>query len=325
MSNYWFLSAQRQHSKFVLITFILTFAVIILGAYTRLTDAGLSCPDWPNCFGYITAPHTSAQLKGAALHYPFVQVDIKRAWTEMIHRYLAGSAGILILIFAFRLLFSGTKNFKNNLIAIVLITLLSTQVILGMLTVTVKLKPIIVLAHLLTGLSLLSVLWWAYLNYYPKQSPFYQRGMSLHAPWLWLGIIILSLQIALGGWVSTHHAGLACIDFPYCNGSLLPSLSLTDLNTDLITIHMLHRIGALLTAGYFICLAWALSKNHDSKKLAFFIFALIGLQLILGVLNIVWLRPVWIAIIHQFVGALLLLATFTAFTKNVSTSPTYGF
>ena len=167
----------RQHSALTLFTFTLAFVVILLGAYTRLTNAGLSCPDWPNCFGYLTAPHTAAQLQDAAQKFPATAVDVKKAWTEMTHRYFAGTEGILILVLAFSL-FSARQNkdLKPILTAAALIALLCVQVMLGMLTVTAKLKPVIVLAHLLTGISILSLLWWAYLDLRARHDAFITKS-----------------------------------------------------------------------------------------------------------------------------------------------------
>ncbi len=295
---------------------MLAFIVIMLGAYTRLTNAGLSCPDWPHCYGFLTAPHTPSQLAGAAQSYPASPVDIKKAWTEMTHRYFAGTEAILILVLALTTLFDRKiRGVKSALIGIALIALLFIQIMLGMLTVTEKLKPIIVLSHLLTGISLLSVLWWAYLDLHLHHDFFLKKSSAYIIPWLWLAFIIVAGQITLGGWVSTHYAGLACIDFPYCNGQILPAMQWNNINNDLITIHMMHRIGALITATYLISLAGFLLRNSSFRYIALLMIALIGLQLMLGILNIVWLRPIWVAMIHQMVAVLLLLIMITSLVK----------
>ncbi len=321
MTRYFFISTRyRQGYQLALFTFLLAFVVILLGAYTRLTDAGLSCPDWPHCYGYLTAPHTTAQLAGAMQSYPLQPVDIKKAWTEMTHRYFAGTEGLLILLLSFSLLFSRRlKDPKARVIAIALIFLLSIQVMLGMLTVTEKLKPAIVLSHLLTGISILSVLWWAYLELPVRDASFFTskgRRRTRSACWLALACLILAIQISLGGWVSTHYAGLACVDFPYCNGQLIPHLQFDKLNSDLITIHMLHRIGALITAIYVSILALCLLLNPALRALALVMLALIALQLSLGILNIIWLRPITIALFHQAVAIILLLTLITAWVKT---------
>ncbi|MBX3708310.1 MAG: COX15/CtaA family protein [Gammaproteobacteria bacterium] len=311
----------------MLFTTLLAFVVIVLGAYTRLTDAGLSCPDWPHCYGYITAPHTLSQLQGAAQNYPLAPVDVKKAWTEMTHRYFAGSEGILILIFSLSTLFARkVKNIKSISIAVILIALLFMQVMLGMLTVTEKLKPVIVLAHLLTGLSILSVLWWAYLTL-PLHTniSFANKPRPYLTPWAWIALFILAMQITLGGWVSTHYAGLACVDFPYCNGQLLPNMQWNQLSSDLTTIHMLHRIGAMVTAVYLSFFALCLLAQKPFRVIAMVILALLLSQITLGILNIIWLRPVWIALTHQAVAILLLLTIITTLVKVTSRKMLYDY
>ena len=317
-------------SKLALFAFGLAFIVILLGAFTRLTDAGLSCPDWPNCFGYITAPHTIDQLQAAAQKYPLTPVNVKKAWTEMTHRYVAGTEGILMLVLCFGVLFiKKIRTSATTTIGCSLIALLGVQVLLGMLTVTKNLKPVIVLSHLLTGISILCMLWLAFLTLTAKKNlqPIAARKPTLLKISLWIGFLIVAAQITLGGWVSTHYAGLACIDFPYCNGQLLPTLQWEHLNDDLITIHMLHRIGALVTAIYLITLSVCLltPRNDGLRSLAITLLILITAQITLGIFNIIWLRPVWIAMLHQGVAIILLLtlikALFDTGTRHVIRIP----
>src|SRR3990167_6714154 len=180
---------------------LLALMVILLGGYTRLTNAGLSCPDWPHCYGYLAAPHTPAQLQQAAIHYPNAPVNTAKAWTEMTHRYAAGLEGILILVIAMLVQKRQTR--------VLLITLLGTQILLGMLTVTKQLHPVIVLAHLVIGVTLLSLLWRIFLHTLPPSSSIPTTRLT---PWIQIGCLIVALQMILGGWVSTHYAALACID-----------------------------------------------------------------------------------------------------------------
>jgi len=252
-------------------------------------------------------------------------VDVKKAWTEMTHRYFAGTEGLLILALAASIFFSRkARGSKAITIGFILIGLLAVQVLLGMLTVTEMLRPVIVLSHLLTGLSILSVLWWAYLDLHIRDEFFPHVDTSARLrPWFWLGLAIIAAQITLGGWVSTHYAGLACIDFPYCNGTLLPAMQWGNLNTDLITIHMLHRFGAYTTALYLSVLGLFLLRSSSFRRIGFIILGLISLQIMLGILNVIWLRPVWVAMIHQSVAILLLLTMITAVVKaNVETRTT---
>lgn len=327
MSNYWFISTKyKQNSKLALFTVIFAFIVVMLGAYTRITNAGLSCPDWPNCYGFITAPHTASQIQDAAQKFPAMPVDTKKAWTEMTHRYFAGTEALLILALSFSLIFTRrAHDVRSKMIAIGLLILLGVQISLGAFTVTEKLRPVIVLSHLLTGLSILSVLWWAYLDIQLKDENVQPRTSSFALPFFWLAFIIVALQITLGGWVSTHYAALACIDFPYCNGQVIPPLHLDQFNTDLITIHMMHRIGAFITAIYLSFFALFLLTKPAFRAFGILVFALLLLQLTLGILNILWLRPVWIAMLHHMVAVLLLLTVITALVKaSYSIGNRYG-
>lgn len=311
---------QSPLAHVALITSVLALIVMMLGAYTRLTNAGLSCPDWPHCYGYLTAPHTSEQKQIAAERYPSTPVDVKKAWTEMTHRYLAGAEGILILVLATLLLIQRHQGDKTPVIvACTLVLLLGSQIMLGMLTVTEQLKPVIVLGHLLNGLALASLSWFAFLHANNRN----RFNMPLTHPTMhcfaWLGLAIVFLQITLGGWVSTHEAGLACIDFPYCQGRLWPTMQWAHLESDLITIHMLHRIGALVTGTYLFTLAlFILINNAKTTFIAHVMLGLITLQITLGILTIFWLRPVWLALLHHAVaiGILLTMITFVFQTSQ---------
>lgn len=297
-------STQHFFSRLVFAAFVLAFIVIILGAYTRLTNAGLSCPDWPRCYGYMTPPATIDQLQEANKAYPQVPVDSTKAWTEMRHRYLAGLESILIFTIVVTSWVKRRYLPRNVfLLSQSLIIIIVGQIALGMLTVTELLKPVVVLGHLLFGFFIMSVLWTIW---FLMRAPFSLLSSSLRY-WAVLGLIILILQITLGGWVSTHYAGLACVDFPYCVGKLVPSLQWNALNTDLITIHMLHRIGALITFFYIGLFSIALILTHNLRKYGILLLVLLLLQITLGILNIIWLRPINIALLHHGVAALLLL------------------
>lgn len=315
--KFWTSARYKPYAKFALFTFLLSFIVILLGAYTRLTDAGLSCPDWPRCYGFIAAPQTAAQLERAMSKFPNMPVNIHKAWTEMVHRYFAGTLGLLVLILSTILLLSRkTKHPKTKLIACGLLLLLGLQIWLGMQTVTAKLMPLIVVSHLVTGLSLLSLLWLIYLDLSWNEI-YIRRSLNPPSPFfLWFGLLILSIQIGLGGWVSSHYAGLACIDFPYCNGQLFPKIEWKHLQTHLISIHMLHRIGAIITGAYLIFLAYLLRSHQAFRGTAIVLISLVMLQILLGVLNILWLRPVWVALAHHATAILLLLTLIAAIVKT---------
>src|SRR3990167_7347488 len=215
-----------------------------------------------------------------------------------------------------------------------------------MLTVTRQLNPLIVLSHLLTGLAILSTLWWAWMSdrttdeiatCHPERSEgspsadeilrFAQDDNAnqndsrrFHPTLIKIGALIVAMQIILGGWVSTHYAALACIDFPYCNGKILPTLQLAQFNTDLITIHMLHRIGALVTGIYLALLSIALIRQPNLRGMGVAILTLVTLQISLGILNVIWLRPVWLALIHHGVAIILLLTIIAALVKATITA-----
>jgi cytochrome c oxidase assembly protein subunit 15 len=143
--------------------------------------------------------------------------------------------------------------------------------------------------------------------------------------WFWIALIVIAAQITLGGWVSTHYAGLACVDFPYCNGQVMPTMQWNNLNSDLITIHMLHRIGAMMTAIYLGLFSLHLFRLPQFRSIACVILTLLAMQITLGILNIVWLRPVWIALAHQGIAIILLLTIITALVKaSFAAGKSYG-
>lgn len=315
-------SPQTLFSRLALIAFALAFLVILLGAYTRLTNAGLSCPDWPRCYGYLTPPSGIEQLEAASSAYPQVPVDSAKAWTEMRHRYLAGVEGLLILTIV-SMSWYWRKSLKASVFYLSqsLIGIMIGQILLGMLTVTALLKPVVVLGHLLFGFSLMSILWIIWLlGKKPAGRSTKNVGSGLKTATTF-GLLILILQITLGGWVSTHYAGLACIDLPFCNGKLIPELNFSALNTDLITIHMLHRIGAVITFFYLSLLSLTVIAKTTGmlRHFGYLILTLVSLQFVLGILNILWLRPVDIALPHHAVAALLLLSVLALRVRLSST------
>lgn len=313
----------------------LALIVIGLGAYTRLTDAGLGCPDWPGCYGHLFEPNN------------FLKENFwtTKAWTEMIHRYVAGSLGLLILVlFFFSLRYHFTLPSKVNnetsfpiKIPCLLLVLIICQALLGMWTVTLKLHPTIVMAHLLGGFTTLTLLWLYYLqlkNYLSVNSPFLRKAVILpnyYKPLTLLCLITVILQIALGGWTSANYAALACLDFPQCQASWLPAhnfsaaftllhpigpnfeFGLLD-NAARITIHMTHRFGALLTTLLLTLTCGIMLKTNISsllRKTAWVIIALLCLQVALGITNILAILPLPIAVMHNMVAALLLLSVVT--------------
>jgi len=298
----------------------LTLIVVILGAYTRLSDAGLGCPDWPGCYGKLIVPKVSALPD----HHIIDAADTTKAWIEMTHRYVAGLLGLVILSLALLALYNRHARNQPIILPIVLVMLVIFQALLGMWTVTLKLYPIIVLAHLLGGLATLSGLWWLTLKLQTFKTLNQQHLHSTtRLQYLAMtGLYFLVLQIALGGWTSANYAALVCPDFPFCQGTALnafPSLQLTKafqvFNPSLslearMTIHILHRIGAVMTT---LILGWlvVLMYKHHLKKLSLSILILLIVQLLLGITNVIALLPLPVAVAHNAIAALLLLTLVT--------------
>lgn len=315
---------QLQMYRLAMFATLLAFCVVILGAYTRLTDAGLGCPDWPGCYGQLTVPKTTANATQI--------IDATKAWTEMTHRYVAGLLGMVI--FALSVLAIRNRRYPEQplMLPIVLVIMVVFQALLGMWTVTLKLFPLVVVAHLMGGLTTLSLLWWLTLRLKPVQITHHEidKLYSLRI-WAIVGIVFLGIQLFLGGWTSANYAALVCVDFPYCQGQLLPQLNFFkafDLthagvvgslgepldNTARVTIHMVHRIGALITAlviGWLAFQVFARARCLAIRIVSVAIAVLLTIQILLGVTNVLALLPLPVAIAHNAVAALLLLALVT--------------
>ena len=324
---------QSYFRKIALIATTLALFVVVLGAYVRLSDAGLGCPDWPGCYGHLTVPEASHHVDKANAAYPERPVEAAKAWKEMVHRYFASTLGLLIVILA--VLAWRSKRISNQQIKlpIFLVALVIFQGLLGMWTVTIKLNPTIVMMHLIGGMTTLSLLWWMSLRQskmflphssYPTQlKPF--TGLAI------LGLIIVAFQIMLGGWTSSNYAALVCADFPTCQGSLIPPTDFkeafnlwrgTEINfeggvlndTARTTIHFVHRVGALITFLFIGWLSLKLIFGTEVSKLQsigrLLLFVLLA-QVSLGIINVVYSLPLLIAVAHNGVGALLLLTMVT--------------
>ena len=324
--------------KVTTISILLALFVVMLGAYTRLTDAGLGCPDWPGCYGKLILPTDQSQLNQAQATYPEIAIEQGKAWTEMAHRYVAGTLGLLILfIFLRGALFRRQDDPFPRVIPSFLIGLVVFQALLGMWTVTLKLLPIVVMGHLLGGIFIFTALCyfrWQLSDKKPLVS-------ATSSKWIALGFLVVFIQIALGGWVSSNYAGIACVGFPACNGVLIPQLNLSEgfnlfapigqnyqgglLSIDArMTIQFVHRVGAVITA-LVVCLLCALllirSRHQPTRTMATVGLILITLQFLLGILNVVYLLPLWVAVLHNGVAALLLasMASLIYLSKGAGT------
>lgn len=310
--------------KLVLAAACLAFIVIVVGAYVRLEDAGLGCPDWPGCYGHLVGvPDQAHEVAKAELSFG-KQVDAGRAWKEMVHRYLAGILGLLIATIAVVAWRRRNTLQQSPVLASSLAVLVLFQAALGMWTVTMLLKPVIVTLHLLGGMATLGLLTWLALRQLAINGPGGSAATRLR-PWAALGLLIVIGQIALGGWVSTNYAALACIDFPTCHGEWLPQMDfphafqfVRELGVTaagaplpyeaLTAIHWMHRIGALVTLLYVGGLALVVLRTPGLAMQGALLLAILLLQASLGVANVVLSLPLPAAAAHNGGAALLLIA-----------------
>ena len=304
---------------------VLTFLVIVAGAYVRLEDAGLGCPDWPGCYGQLLGvPDEVHEVTRAQQAYPGSPVDPARAWKEMFHRYLAGALGLLILAIAAMAWRSRAEIGRSPGLATLLVAVVAFQATLGMWTVTMLLKPAIVTLHLLGGMTTLALIMWLALREIDPAAAPAEVARRLR-PWAAVGMAVLAAQIALGGWVSAYYAALACPDFPACHGRWLPDMDFghafhvlrelgvtaagAPLSHDaLVAIHWTHRLGALVTVLYLGALA---VKGLRVPALALYsglLLALLLAQVALGIANVLAGLPLPVAVAHNGVAALLLAA-----------------
>ncbi len=311
----------------VLAAFVLTLVVVVLGAWVRLTDAGLGCPDWPGCYGVITVPKSDAALQRAAELWPERPVEAGKAWREMIHRYAASLLGLLVLVVAFL----GWKHRKEAghpfKLPIAIAILIIFQGLLGMWTVTLLLKPVIVMAHLMGGMTILALLWLLYLRSSPLLKPGLSAGKHLKALAA-VALVVVATQIALGGWTSTNYAALACPDFPKCQAEWWPTMDFSEgfvlwreIGVDYeggvldlparAAIHKAHRIGAVITLLLVGALALSLlvsGRDPVYKRIGAVMGGFLVLQIVLGITIVLKALPLSLAVAHNGVAALLLLS-----------------
>lgn len=306
------------------ISIVFAFIVILMGAYTRLADAGLGCPDWPGCYGQLIVPMADHDLAKAEQHFPGMEVEPKKAWLEMIHRYLAGTLGLMvfgILIYCLR------QQSAPKKLAIFTSVLIIFQALLGMWTVTMMLMPIIVMSHLLGGFCLISLLFLMYLRVNPLTEPSGDIHLKGYRKLAMIALVVLVGQIMLGGWTSSNYAALTCITLPICQGDWWNNLKLAKAFSPFqgdhisfeygvldhytrVTIHVAHRIGAIVTSLLILWLGLKLLSSHSKimKRAAVVMIALLITQVLLGVSNILYILPLPIAVAHNGVAALLLLS-----------------
>ena len=312
--------------KLVFVSILLAIVVVVLGAYTRLTHAGLGCPDWPTCYGLLDVPETKEQIAKAELAYPERKVEPEKAWNEMIHRYFAGTLGLLILVITFLSYKHRSQGTPLGLPCFILAVVIF-QAALGMWTVTMKLMPIVVMGHLLGGFTTLCLLFLLSLRLSRHRVPYSDFAVKKYSRYALLGIIILTGQIALGGWTSSNYAALSCVELPICQAGWQSQLSFENsfdlippakdsyeyghLNHDeRVTIHVMHRFGAVVTTIY---LAWLIlmvffkAQTSTFKSLALIVGVALVAQVALGISNIWFSLPLSVAVAHNIVAGCLML------------------
>jgi len=310
--------------RLTVIAATITFLVIVLGAFVRLSDAGLGCPDWPGCYGQLTWPADPGEVRQANEAFPERLVESGKAWKEMVHRYLAGALVLMVLGINFLAWRSAVQS-RIRALAAVLLVLILFQAALGMWTVTLKLLPLVVMGHLMGGLATFSLLLWlAWSTGHRERSSPGEAYLQLR-PMILSALTILLLQLALGGWTSANYSAMACPDFPLCQGQLWPEANYRDgfiLSREIgvdyeggvldlrsrVAIHMTHRIGALITFIVLGMLALRLMRLPSARQDGMVLGALLLAQVTFGIQNILLNLPLANAVAHNGTGALLLAA-----------------
>jgi heme a synthase len=262
---------------------LLALGVVVLGAWVRLSHAGLGCPDWPGCYGHLTVGDAVENAVAANAAHPERPLEADKAIKEMVHRYFASTLGLLIVLAAVLAFRNRRDPAQPVRLPAALVLLVVFQGLLGMWTVTLLLKPLIVSAHLVGGLTTMSLLWWLSFDPRPGERPAAERGLRT---WAIVGLVALALQIMLGGWVSSNYSAIACPDFPTCQASFWPDMDFRDafvlwrgLGIDYeggvldhparVAIHFTHRIGAVVVAfvlGYVSWLAIRAGRSRADRQ-----------------------------------------------------------
>lgn len=295
---------------------VLCLVVVVLGAWVRLTDAGLGCPDWPGCYGEMIVPDQPAEDA-----FPDMVLESGKAWREMIHRYAAGALGLLVLALAVVAVARRDRPGQPVALPVALLGLVIFQALLGMWTVTLLLKPLVVTAHLLGGMTTLAILFWLARRPAPLAVPA-DPGLRRFAV---VGLVVLAIQIFLGAWVSTNYSGLSCPDFPTCQNRFWPPMDFVTAfdpwhglgvnyeggvlsNAARVAIHVTHRLGAVVTVIVLLWLAIRASRNDALGTAGGLVMGGVLLQFILGIIMVATHLPLPLAVAHNAVAALLLLA-----------------
>ncbi len=323
---------------------LLAYCVVVMGAFVRLSDAGLGCPDWPGCYGQMVVPEQQQAIARVDAAHPNRPLQPAKAWKEMIHRYAAGTLGLLILALALMALARRRAAGQPVTVPVVLLGLVIFQALLGMWTVTWQLKPIVVTAHLLGGMTILGLLFWLVHGQRLRGSPTGVAGKLL--PWAGVALAVLAVQIFLGGWTSANYAALICPDFPTCRGGAWwPPTNFSEAFTftrsigidyqggvmdaaGRTAVQLSHRIGALVTALVLgvVALRALLSGDRRARLNGIVILLLLCAQISLGIGNVLLRLPLPVAVAHNGTAALLLLSVvallqYAAFSRKQEIPP----
>lgn len=327
LATVWASRDENKYRKLVWVTLFLTFDLIMFGAFTRLTDSGLGCPDWPGCFGHANPFQAHEHISAAEAAMPDGPVTVMKAWIEMIHRYLAMGVGVLIIAImavAWRNWWQSRRRFDRYPVGLptALFVFVCVQGAFGAWTVTMKLQPVIVTIHLLLGMALLGMLAWQAARQ-SNHAGVAEAAYGLRIPAA-AALVVLTIQIALGGWVSTNYAPLACTDFPLCQGQVIPEMDFAngfhlwrDLGktasgeylpfSALTAIHWTHRMFAFVVLGLLVWLGHKAMRIEGLGKTGRWLLILVLTQFMTGVSTVFLKWPLALAVIHNGGAALLVL------------------
>lgn len=337
------MSIERWMRGLALLGVLLCFGVIVLGAYVRLTDAGLGCPDWPGCYGHIS-PVGAEDSPSSQARYPGRPLQAGKAWHEMIHRYAAGTLGGVIIVIAALAIAARKPKVVGTGFGLLLFATVIVQAVLGMFTVTLLLKPLIVTLHLMFGMTTLALLWWLWLRLQGRSpgrvqlqtvaragADGWSNGSGAAGLAFWLAafcVALLAAQFFLGAWTSANYAAFACPDFPTCQGAWWPHTDFRHAfvlwrgiwvdydggilsNASRVAIQLAHRLGALTVTLTFLGVTlYTISRRSlaAARPRAYLVLAALGLQLAIGISMVLETFPLWLTVAHTAGAALLLMA-----------------
>jgi cytochrome c oxidase assembly protein subunit 15 len=321
---------RTRYRRLVFATWFLTLDLIMFGAFVRLTDSGLGCPDWPGCYGKVTPIGASDHIEQALQEMPYGAVSFSKAWIEMIHRYVGSILGMMIIGIVYLAWRYRRELGHSPKLAIVTLIAVCVQGAFGAWTVTHQLMPIVVTAHLLGGMLLLALMTW--LAAREKRHVAMRDDARRWLGWTAGAVALIFVQIALGGWVSTNYAALACMDFPLCHGEVVPDMDFRGgyslvrglgvlpsgemiSQQALTAIHWVHRNFAFLVFAYVGALALRLRTDPGLRGPSHLVLALLLAQLLTGLTTIFFQWPLLIAVLHNGGAAGLVLASVTLLVR----------